>query len=104
MTTRRIGAVNYAGVRVGTISEQSGNPVNTDRWKWHVGFYPGDHRNGTAASFHAARAAFEAAWLDYLPKRSEADFEEWRDHQAFTAEKYRCFDRGERTSPDWKPP
>jgi hypothetical protein len=57
-----------------------------------------------AASFQAARAAFESAWRDYLPKRSEADFNEWRDHQAWTAEKYRRFDRGERMPPNWRPP
>jgi hypothetical protein len=33
---------------------------------------------------------------DYLPKHSEADFEEWREQLAWTAEKYRLFDRHER--------
>ena len=32
----------------------------------------------------------------YLPRRTEADFQAWRDHQAWTEEKYRRFDRGER--------
>jgi hypothetical protein len=41
---------------------------------------------------------------EYLPLRSEADFEEWRHQEAWTAEKYRRFDRGERMPPDWKPP
>ena len=39
----------------------------------------------------------------FLSKRTEADFQEWRDQQAWTAEKYRRFDRGERMPPDWKP-
>ena len=44
--------------------------------------------------------AFEAAWRDFLPKRSEADFQAWRDQEAWTAEKYRRFDRHERMPPD----
>jgi hypothetical protein len=61
----------------------------------------GEQRYGTAASFEAARAAFEAAWRGYLPKRTEADFEEWSDQEVWTAEKYRRFDRHERMPPDW---
>ena len=57
---------------------------------------PGEQRYGTSASFEAARVAFEAAWRDFLPKRSEADFKAWRDQEAWTAEKYRRFDRHER--------
>jgi len=36
------------------------------------------------------------AWRVFLSKRTEADFQEWRDREAWTAEKYRRFDRGER--------
>src|SRR5262249_17464135 len=36
--------------------------------------------SAAAALFEAARAAFEAAWQDYLPKRTEADFQAWREH------------------------
>jgi hypothetical protein len=32
----------------------------------------------------------------FLAKRIEADFQTWRDHRDWTAEKYRRFDRGER--------
>jgi hypothetical protein len=80
-------------VHVGAIAKRTGNPHGTEPWEWRCGFYPGsnpgDDRHGTAASFDAARAAFEAAWRDYLPKRREADFQEWRDHEACTVEKYR---------------
>jgi hypothetical protein len=57
----------------------------------------------TAATFEQARADFERAWAAFLPNRSEADFQAWRDQQAWTAEKYRRFDRGERMPPDWAP-
>ena len=32
------------------------------------------------------RAEFAAAWREFLPKRSEADFQAWRDQQAWTRE------------------
>jgi DNA helicase-2/ATP-dependent DNA helicase PcrA len=37
-------------------------------------------------------------------KRTEADFQKWRDQQAWTAEKYRRFDRGERMPSVESPP
>jgi hypothetical protein len=39
----------------------------------------------------------------FLAKRTEADFQEWRDQRDWTAEKYRRFDRGERMPADWRP-
>jgi hypothetical protein len=59
--------------------------------------------DGTSDTFDQARAEFEQAWAVFLANRSEADFQVWRDQQAWTAEKYRRFDRGERMPPDWKP-
>jgi hypothetical protein len=95
--------VHYAGVRVGVIVERSGAPPSSDPWQWCCGFYPGsepgEQRYGTSASFETARAAFEAAWHDYLPNLSDADFQAWRDQEAWTAEKYRRFDRHERMPP-----
>ena len=49
------------------------------------GSNPGDDRHGTAADFEAERAGFEMAWRDYLPKRSESDFEESRQDAAWHA-------------------
>jgi len=49
----------------------------------YPGSEPGGQRFGTAASFEAARAAFEAAWREYLPRRTEADFQAWRDQEAW---------------------
>jgi hypothetical protein len=84
--------VHYAGVRVGVIVERSGAPPTLDQWQWCCGFYPGsdpgDDRHGTAADFETARAAFEAAWREYLPKRTDADFEEWRQDAAWHTAKY----------------
>src|SRR5438552_4737055 len=93
----------YGDVRVGMIGRRTGNPTGTDGWKWYCGFYPGSHpgeqKSGTAATFDDGRAAFEAAWRDYLPKRTEADFQEWRDHDAWTKMKYATFDAGGRLPP-----
>ena len=48
--------------------------------------------------------AFEAAWTAYLPTRTPADFDNWRHHAAWTAEKYARFDRGDRNAPPWPLP
>jgi hypothetical protein len=96
----------YAGVRVGMIVERSGVANTAEPWEWHLGFYPGGphggHKYARTESFEAARFAFEAAWRLYLPKCSEAGFQAWRDQEAWTAEKYRRFDRREPMSPDWR--
>jgi hypothetical protein len=98
--------ISYGDVRVGALMRSVGNPNAATQWQWRCGFYPGSQpgecANGVAPTFDAARAAFEAAWRDYLPKRSEADFQEWRDQEAWTAEKYRRFDRHEGMPPDWR--
>ena len=49
------------------------------------------------ATFDEARADFEKAWRVFLSKRTEADFQKWRDQRDWMVEKYRRFDRGERT-------
>jgi len=76
-------------------------------WEWTCGFYPGSHprecTSDTSETFEQARTDFEAAWAVFLSKRTPADFQAWREQQAWTAEKYRRFDRGERMPPDWKP-
>ena len=86
--------IYYGDVHAGTIAIRTGNPHDTDLWEWCCGFYPGshpgEHQNGTAATFDEARADFEAAWKVFLSKRTEADFQEWRDQQAWTEDKYRA--------------
>ena len=98
--------VHYAGVRVGLILERVGIANTSEPWQWICGFYPGskpeDERYGTAASFEAARAAFEAAWRDYLSRRTEADFQQWRDDRDWHARKYAMWERGEQL-PSQKP-
>jgi hypothetical protein len=91
----------YCGdVHAGTIVRSIGNPNAVPRWQWRCGFYPGSGPGectvGTAASFEAARSAFEATWRVFLAKRTEADFQKSRDDWDWTAQKYRRFDRGER--------
>jgi hypothetical protein len=96
--------VYFGDVHVGTIAERTGNPTPS------LG-------NGGAASIPARALAnalaarrrhspkrapiSKTAWKVFLSNRSEADFQEWRNQEAWTAEKYRRFDRGERMPPDW---
>jgi hypothetical protein len=92
--------VYYGDVRVGTIGERVGVPVDVDQWEWSCGFYPGlhpgQHRYGTVPSFDEARAGFEADWNNLLPQIPEGAFEEWRHQRDFTAEKYAMWARGEK--------
>jgi hypothetical protein len=39
---------------------------------------------------------------DAWPRCAEPDFQAWRDHQAWTKEKYARLDRGEPMPPDWR--
>jgi hypothetical protein len=98
--------VYFGDVHAGTIMQCVGNPGAAPKWQWRSGFYPGSRpgecTNGSAATFEQARAAFEAAWRMFLSKRTEADFQAWREHQEWTAEKYRQFDQGERMSSGWR--
>ncbi len=77
----------YGDVRVGTISELFGSGSKLI-WSWSCGFYPGcspgEETSGNNPTFDQARAEFERAWQRLLPKKTEADFQEWRDHNAFT--------------------
>jgi hypothetical protein len=92
--------VYYGEVHVGVIGERAGVPVDVDQWGWSCGFYPGtkpgESLGGTAATFDQARADFEAAWHQFLPKRTETDFQAWRDQRDWTARKYAMWERGEK--------
>jgi hypothetical protein len=39
---------------------------------------------------------FEAAWRVFLSKRTEADFQEWREQRDWTAREYAMWEAGER--------
>jgi hypothetical protein len=49
-----------------------------------------------AETFDQARERFEAAWRLFLAKRTEADFQAWRDQRDWTERKYAMWQRGER--------
>jgi hypothetical protein len=67
-------------VRVGPIAIHTGIPHDEDPWEWLCGFYPGSHpgerTHDTGATFDETRAGFNEAWCIFLPKRTEADFED----------------------------
>jgi hypothetical protein len=98
--------IYYGAVHAGTIAIRTGNPHDEDPWEWHCGFYPGSHpgkcTSGTAATFDEARADFECAWRVFLSRRTEADFQAWRDQRDWTARKYAMWEAGERF-PSQKP-
>lgn len=92
--------IYYGDVRVGMIARRSGAPLSEPQWHWSCGFYPGtepgEYQTGTAETFDLARADFEPAWRELLARRSEADFQAWRNAEAFTAWKYAMWDAGAR--------
>jgi hypothetical protein len=98
--------VYYGDVHTGTIALRGGIPHDEYPWGWSCGFYPGSHpgecTNGSAATFDQARADFETAWCVFLAKRTEADFQAWRDARDWTARKYAMWAAGERL-PSQKP-
>jgi len=49
-----------------------------------------------AATFDQARADFEAAWRVFLSRRTESDFQAWRDQRDWTTRKYAMWQAGER--------
>jgi hypothetical protein len=75
--------IYFGDVHAGTIGLRTGVPHDADPWGWSCGFYPGSHpgecTTGAAATFGDARAGFEAAWRVFLARRTEADFQAWRD-------------------------
>jgi hypothetical protein len=84
----------YGDIRVGTIAKHSEIPRRQPSWKWSCGFHPGsgpgECTTGTATTLEAARAAFEAAWLVFLAKRTESDFQAWRDDRDWTEKNMPC--------------
>src|SRR3569623_1064040 len=91
-------AIFYGDVRIGSISERSGVPPHANQWQWTCGFYPGcgprEMTTGTAADFAEARETFDKAWKALHPQKTEADYQEWRDHRDFTTWKYAMQDKG----------
>jgi hypothetical protein len=66
---------------------------------FYPGSQPGEQQSGTAATFDEARANFGSAWQVFLSKRTEADFQAWRDQRDWTAQKYALWDAGKRLEP-----
>jgi hypothetical protein len=98
--------IYYGDVHAGTIAIRTGIPHDEDPWGWICGFYPGsepgEQTTGTGATFEEARTAFDEAWRIFLSKRTEADFQAWRDARDWTERKYAMWARGERL-PSQKP-
>ena len=88
----------YGDVPVGWIGIGAGVPADVDLWGWRCGFYPGmeprSQRDGSAATYEQARAAFQFAWRHVLPSLTDANFEDWRRHNALGKWKYRMWDAG----------
>jgi hypothetical protein len=62
------------------------------------GFYPGcaagEHRAGSAPRFDQARSDFKRAWRTFSARRTETDYQAWRDQRDWTTRKHAMRDRG----------
>ena len=98
--------IYFGDIHVGTIAHRVGHPHDQDPWQWLCGFYPGsdpgEQTGGTAPTFDQARPDFEVAWRAFSAKRSEADYQAWRDQRDWTTRKYAMWERGE-LMPSQKP-
>jgi hypothetical protein len=86
--------VYYGDVHVGTIARAVVTSNAMTQWKWSCEFYPrpSDHCD----TFAEARAAFKAAWQDFLPRCTRADLQTWCDQQmAWKVEQYLRLERDE---------
>jgi hypothetical protein len=92
--------IYYGDVHAGTIAIRAGSPHDEDPWGRSCGFYPGsepgEYLYGTAIDFDQARGDFEAAWRVFSAKRTDGDYQAWRDRRDWTARKYAMWERGER--------
>jgi hypothetical protein len=83
--------IYFGDVHVGSVGRAVGIPGAAERWVWFCGFYPGsnpgEQAHGTAVTFDQARADFDKAWQVFSARRTEADYEEWREQRDWTAQK-----------------
>jgi hypothetical protein len=86
--------IYYDDVHVGTIAKSAGVRSDVEQWGWICGFHPGERLTGTARDFEQARAEFEAAWRILSAKRTEADYDAWRDERDWTVWKYTMWETG----------
>ncbi len=97
---REVWQIHFGDVHVGTIGERAGVPVDVDQWRWSCGFHPGcgpgEQRDGTAPDFFTARREFERAWRELSARKTEADYQEWRDQRDWTERKYAKWARGDK--------
>jgi hypothetical protein len=73
------------------IGLRAGMPPDVAQWGWSCGFYPGcgpgEHRSSSAPDFETARRDFETAWRVLSARRTEADYQAWRDQRDWTERK-----------------
>lgn len=60
------------------------------------GHAQGECISGTTETFESARTAFLVAWAAFVSKRTEDDFDAWRQERDWTARKYAAWERGEK--------
>lgn len=90
--------MRYGDIDIGQIGQRAGVPTDKPQWRWSIAFYPASHQgirsDGTAETFDEARAAFQAAWRECLPRCNDAVFAEHRFRRALLKWHRRMWDEG----------
>ena len=86
--------VHYGDVLAGTIAIGNGNPHDEDPWEWHCGFHLGCHPGEPRPASRRPAPISKTHGRFFLAKRTEADFQAWRDQQDWTARKYAMWQAG----------
>jgi hypothetical protein len=90
---------DFGKLDVGRITERSGNPFDTDKWAWSIGYstLPGRYwLQGTAPTRKAAEAEWKRNWPKFRDARSEADWHDARESQDQSRKKIDIFDAGQK--------
>jgi hypothetical protein len=98
--------IYFGDVHVGTISRRVGQPHDEDPWDGCAASIPAPTPASKPAaplpSLNRRARTFEQAWLAFSARRTEADYQAWRDQRGWTAKKYAMHESGERM-PTQKP-
>lgn len=91
----------YGAIQVGRIGERSGNPNDTDKWSWQIGWGTlngREHRHGTAPTKKACEDAWKKAWPAFKAARTESEWYEAKSSEDSATRKWAVFDARKLTS------
>ena len=68
-----------SSLRLQSVFRESDLTITLPSDHFYPGSAPDDYTNGRSETFDPARSYFELEWKVFLAKRTEVDFQAWRD-------------------------